>query len=198
MSNLSTHLASFHGYPIEIIDHNNQPWLTGEQVGLAIGVKHARRSINNLYNRHADEFTAEMTCVIDMVTQGQTRQIRIFSSRGAWMLAMWAQTERAKQFRQWVLDVLEQHTQSNEEKKADKLPATTGQIVLDQHEYIELLKAKITLLENGKRRRRAFTTEEKQQIITLHNQGKSRTEIGRLLGRNKSSIDGFLRKALRA
>lgn len=198
MSELSTHLASFHGYPIEIIDHNNKPWLTAEQIGLAIGIKHARTSVLRSYSRHADEFTDKMTCVVNVTTQGQSRQVRIFSPRGAWMLAMWAQTERAKQFRQWVLDVLEQHTQPQPEQKADKLPSTHSQVVLDQREYIDLLKAKITLLESGRRRRRDFTAEEKQQIITLHNQGKNNGEIGRLLGRGPSSIGGFLRKALRA
>jgi len=121
MSNISTHLASFNGYPIEVIDHHQQAWLTGEQIGLAIGLKHARIGANKLYNRHADEFTEKMTTVVDMGTvDGKQRQVRIFSSRGAWMLAMWAQTERAKQFRQWVLDVLETHQQPQADKPASK------------------------------------------------------------------------------
>lgn len=195
MSNLNTHLASFHGYPIEVIDHNNQPWLSAEQIGLAIGIKHARTSVLRSYSRHADEFTEKMTCVVNVTTQGQSRQIRIFSSRGAWMLAMWAQTERAKQFRQWVLDVLETHQQP----AAVPLAPTSlpGQITLDQSEYIELLKTKIEYLQNKPRTRRYFTDTEKKQIIALHAQGKNNGEIGRLLGRNPSSVGGYLRKALR-
>lgn len=41
-----THLADFNGYPIEIVDYNNQPWITGEQVGKALGIKHARTGIS--------------------------------------------------------------------------------------------------------------------------------------------------------
>lgn len=42
-----------------------------------------------------------------VATPGQTREVRLFSARGAHLLAMFARTERAKQFRRWVLDVLE-------------------------------------------------------------------------------------------
>lgn len=38
---------------------------------------------------------------------GQVREVRLFSARGAHLLAMLARTERAKDFRRWVLDVLE-------------------------------------------------------------------------------------------
>lgn len=111
MSTLSTHLADFHGYPIEIIDHNNQPWLTGEQVGKALGIKHARTGIRKLYDRHADEFTNDMTGEVDVTSPSGVQKTRIFSPRGAWMLGMWSQTDKAKRFRQWILDVLEKQTQ---------------------------------------------------------------------------------------
>lgn len=109
----ATHLADFHGYPIEIVDHQGKPWLKAEQIGFALGYKsdNARKGINKLYSSHAEEFTSEMTGVVDMATPGGTQKVRIFSPRGAWMLGMWAQTERAKLFRQWVLDVLEKQTQ---------------------------------------------------------------------------------------
>jgi len=109
MAQQPTYLADFHGYPIEIIDRHGQPWLTGEQIGLALGLKHPRRGINKIYNAHRDEFTPEMTTVTETVTVTGPKETRIFSPRGAWMLGMWCQTERAKDFRKWVLDVLEGH-----------------------------------------------------------------------------------------
>jgi len=108
MNNLHNHLADFNGTSIEITDYNGQHWLTGEQVGIAIGLKHPRQGITKLYNRHADEFTDEMAGeAIVGSPQGGKQKTRIFSPRGAWMLAMWAQTDKAKDFRAWVLDVLE-------------------------------------------------------------------------------------------
>ena len=44
---------------IAIIDPNGGKWLTAEQLGLALGFsdKRARDGVNNLYNRHLDEFS---------------------------------------------------------------------------------------------------------------------------------------------
>lgn len=43
---------------------------------------------------------------------GQRREVRIFSLRGAHLLGMLANTEPAKDFRRWILDVLENANQS--------------------------------------------------------------------------------------
>lgn len=37
------------------------------------------------------------------------QKIRVFSLRGAHLLGMFARSERAKQFRRWVLDLIEKH-----------------------------------------------------------------------------------------
>lgn len=65
------------------------------------------RQTNTLYRRHADEFTDSMTTVIKMQTAGGMQDVRIFSLRGCHLLGMFARSERAKEFRRWVLDVLD-------------------------------------------------------------------------------------------
>ena len=40
---------------------------------------------------------------------GGLQQVRVFSLRGAHLLGMLARTEKAKEFRRWVLDVIESH-----------------------------------------------------------------------------------------
>lgn len=64
--------------------------------------------VNRLYNRHSEEFTLSMTQLIELETAGGAQQVRVFSLRGAHLLGMLARTERAKEFRRWVLDVLEE------------------------------------------------------------------------------------------
>ena len=46
-------------------------------------------------------------CSVKLTEKGQTREVRIFSLRGAHLIAMFARTAIAKQFRKWVLDVLD-------------------------------------------------------------------------------------------
>ena len=100
--------ADFHGQALTIIDHAGQKWLTAEQVGLALGYAeaNARTGVTNLYNRHVDEFTEQDTCAINLMAQGQNRNTRIFSATGCQLLGFFANTTRAKAFRQWAKQVL--------------------------------------------------------------------------------------------
>lgn len=91
--------------------HNNQIWLTGKELAQALNYKNTK-SIANLFNENEDEFTPAMSLVIESVTNGingsQRRiKVRVFSLRGAHLIAMFARTEVAKEFRKWVLDILD-------------------------------------------------------------------------------------------
>ena len=49
-----------------------------------------------------------MSQVIESVTSGNYRKkVRVFSLRGAHLIAMFARTDVAKEFRRWVLDILD-------------------------------------------------------------------------------------------
>lgn len=96
----------FEDVEFDVIDIHNVPWLRGPQIAGALGYNRADR-IADLHARNADEFTPEMTQLVDLDTAGGRQQVRIFSPRGCYLLGMLARTERAKDFRRWVLDVLE-------------------------------------------------------------------------------------------
>ena len=100
-------VLTFENVDFEVVDIHNTPWLRGSQVASALGYKNHRTAISELYDRKTDEFTDEMTQLVDLDTAGGRQQVRIFSPRGCYLLGMLARTERAKAFRRWVLDVLE-------------------------------------------------------------------------------------------
>jgi len=102
--------AQFQGLDLSIIDHNGQKWLTAEQIGLALGYNPANASagIRNLYNRHADEFTEQDTCRINLMRQGQAREVLVFSATGCHLLSFFSNTPRAKAFRAWAKEALVQ------------------------------------------------------------------------------------------
>lgn len=106
---MNQHLpAEFNGKTFQIIQRDGKRWLTGEQVGLALGYAeaNARIGVQNLYGRHSDEFTEADTCVIKLMTQGQAREFRIFSDTGCIKLGFFANTPKAKEFRHWAAQVL--------------------------------------------------------------------------------------------
>lgn len=91
-------------------------WLTSADIAKALQYK-STKSITNLFNQNSDEFTSGMTQVIESVTSGNYRKkVRVFSLRGAHLIAMFARTTVAKEFRRWVLDILDREVQCQPEE----------------------------------------------------------------------------------
>jgi hypothetical protein len=101
-----TSVLVFEDVEFDVVDIHNVPWLRVGQLDLALGYE-KDGSVRKIYERNADEFTDEMTQIVDLDTAGGRQQVRIFSPRGCYLLGMLSRTERAKEFRKWVLDVLE-------------------------------------------------------------------------------------------
>lgn len=97
----------FQDTELSIIDHDGRPWLTSADVASSLGYSDTRK-VTHIYQRHSAEFREDMSTVLKMGTVGNIkRNTRIFSPRGCHLIAMFARTDRAKEFRKWVLDVLE-------------------------------------------------------------------------------------------
>lgn len=86
---------------------NDLPFLGVSQIATALHYTQSQRVVE-LYNRHADEFTPDMSFLTAIETNGGKQQIRVFSLRGCHLLAMFSKTPVAKEFRRWVLDLIEQ------------------------------------------------------------------------------------------
>lgn len=99
----------FNDFTFSTITRDNQPWFRSSELAHALGYKD-ENSVRRIYERNADEFTENMTQVVENLdTVNLTVRIRIFSLRGCHLLAMFARTPVAKAFRRWVLDVIEQY-----------------------------------------------------------------------------------------
>lgn len=102
---------NFHGMNLAPVQNVNGIWLTSADVAKALGYK-STKSISNLFAQYEDEFSSGMTMVIESVTNGingssRRMKVRVFSLRGAHLIAMFARTPVAKEFRRWVLDILD-------------------------------------------------------------------------------------------
>lgn len=98
---------TFQNTTLSVVDQNNQKWLPALEVGRALGYSNPSVSISQLYDRNKDEFTSSMTAIIEMDTASGMQKVRIFSLRGCWLLGMRSHTKVAKEFRKWVLDILD-------------------------------------------------------------------------------------------
>ena len=120
-------VLSFEGVELKIIDRDGQPWITSGDLGRALSYKRGGDQVATIYRQHAHEFCESMSQVIDCrdlpeytleapesaqtaesaVSGNLARKVRVFSPRGAHLIAMFARTAKAAAFRRWVLDVLE-------------------------------------------------------------------------------------------
>jgi prophage antirepressor-like protein len=99
----------FESTTFEVITRDDQPWLRLPQIGVALGYARGHK-IQQVFERNKAEFTDNMTAVVKLPTAGGEQDTRIFSLRGAHLLAMFARTAIAALFRKWVLDILDAQT----------------------------------------------------------------------------------------
>ncbi|HHF6202796.1 TPA: P22AR C-terminal domain-containing protein [Haemophilus influenzae] len=104
---------TFQNKTLSVINQHNQTYITASDLGNALEYSHPIQNVTKIYERNADEFTAEMTALIEMPTAGGLQKVRIFSLRGAHLIAMFARTKVAKDFRKWVLDILDREILQN-------------------------------------------------------------------------------------
>lgn len=96
-----TNVVTFNGKELELINQNNQLYMTLSQIASALEYNNSS-SINDILTRNQSEFDDEMTCLIK---HGRTR-VRIFNREGCWLIGMFARTPKAAEFRKWVLKTL--------------------------------------------------------------------------------------------
>ncbi|EPN1383133.1 BRO-N domain-containing protein [Providencia stuartii] len=101
---------TFQNITFEPIYQDGQLWFTSTELAKALGYSRTD-NVNRVYARNSDEFTDSMTTTVKMTLVRKTGEVdvmvRVFSLRGAHLIAMFASTPVAKEFRKWVLDILD-------------------------------------------------------------------------------------------
>ncbi|AOZ48902.1 BRO-N domain-containing protein [Chromobacterium vaccinii] len=162
-----TAVLSFQEVEFDVVDIHNRPWLRGQQISVALGYSRADQA-SDLFNRNADEFTEDMTQVVDLQTAGGSQSVRIFSPRGCYLLGMFARTERARDFRRWVLDVLEGHA-------APRVGAT-----MSQSQFMAALKYRRTLVRD------LASVQARGAAVELYS---DLVQLSRMLGKGVGSLE---------
>lgn len=106
----------FNDFTFSPVTRDSQPWFKSSEIARALGYKR-EDFLSKLYRKNADEFTPDMTQVVENLAERRNGvpgnlsdgRARIFSLRGCYALAMFARTPVAKAFRKWCLDVIEQY-----------------------------------------------------------------------------------------
>lgn len=118
---------NFQGKALVPVSNITGTWLTSSDLANALQYSNSR-AVTMIYNKYADEFTNGMTQVLTSSTSGNYRKkVRVFSLRGAHLIAMFARTPVAKEFRRWVLDILDREVEAT---SVENLPTDFHQRVM--------------------------------------------------------------------
>ncbi|PPE57082.1 hypothetical protein F152LOC_04129 [Pectobacterium brasiliense] len=125
---------AFHDVKFNCAHHNGTVWLRGTEIAEALGME-KKDAVSQIYHRNADEFTDGMTLTLKLRVKGfgggnSVKDVRVFSLRGAHLIGMFARTSLAKEFRKWVLDILD--TQIEAQAKKSRQSTATQLIPLRQ------------------------------------------------------------------
>ena len=199
----------FEGTNLTVIDHNDQRWLTAEQIGLALGYaeQNARDGIVRLFNRHKDEFTEDDTCTVKLTAQGQARDFRIFSATGCHLLSFFSNTPRAKQFRAWAKAVLAGQaatpgSMEGVEQRLGKVEHNLGimaenmaalvMISRQQAEKLDVTGRYIGLLEINQKGKVRVTRKKEAEALALRAQGMSMRDISAVLRISPTAVSQII------
>lgn len=154
-----SHSLCFNDFTFSPITRGNQPWIRATELARALGYGRENQ-VSRLYRNNADEFTPDMTQLVEITAQpqnGAEGRARIFSLRGCHLLAMFARTPVAKAFRKWVLDVIEQY--------GDRVPVAEPVTLNDK------------LISAAERAELKLIVDAKLSTYPAAVQGKARAEI---------------------
>lgn len=126
MNSVAKTELNFHGISLLPVPDLDGIWLTANQIGYALQYADDK-AVQRIYSRHIDEFTGRMARVVSLTTPSGRQATRVYSLRGAHLIAMFARTPVAKEFRRWVLDILDREI---EETGVDNLPTEFHQRVM--------------------------------------------------------------------
>ncbi|ENC9771331.1 TPA: BRO family protein [Citrobacter koseri] len=114
MSSLAISNFNFQGVTLKPVERAGDLWFSSADLAKALGYKKTD-AVTQIYSRYSDEFGANMSTTLRERVVRKTGSVemlvRFFSLRGAHLVAMFASTPKAKEFRRWVLDILDREVQ---------------------------------------------------------------------------------------
>ena len=101
---------AFRDVTFDVRTIRNTIYITSAQLAQALGYSR-EDAVGRIYERNADEFTSDMSQTVKLTVSGNYQKtVRLFSLRGCHLVAMFSRTPVAKEFRKWVLDILDKET----------------------------------------------------------------------------------------
>ncbi|MDE9570986.1 P22AR C-terminal domain-containing protein [Xenorhabdus bovienii] len=129
----NTNQLTFRSTVFNPVSHANKIWFTAVELARALEYKKSD-AVTQIYERNSDEFNSTMTETLKMSASDKSKgcednlqkTVRVFSLRGAHLVAMFSKTGVAKEFRKWILDILDREVEKESQAIKPKTRRSTA------------------------------------------------------------------------
>lgn len=98
--------ACFGEAQADIYKKGDEPYMTAEQLGNCLGYSHPRENINKIVQRNPYLKEGDFSCEVKMTSESGAKNTRIFNEDGIYEITFLAKTDKAREFRNWVRELL--------------------------------------------------------------------------------------------
>lgn len=121
-NNSQLQTASFDGIPVSIIDHNDEGWITGEDIGKALDyADDPRNAVRKIFERNREELEDYSVTVKLTATDNKQYNTRVYNEEGVMMIGFFSKQPKAVAFRRWAVKTLKDYRNSNQGLDSDTL-----------------------------------------------------------------------------
>jgi len=118
-----TLVLRFRGQDVRIVEVNGEHYIPAEDLGRILGFSEPRKAVLKIFERHREEIEPHSS-VVNLTTEAGLREVRVFNEIGAYLVAMFARTPRAKEVRLWLAS-LPKRLREFREAMRERMPAFT-------------------------------------------------------------------------
>ncbi len=90
---------------VDVYEHDGQIFLKGEDLGCMLELADPRNGVHNIFVRHEDELKPHSVTLKLIASDGKAYETRVYSETGAYLVAMFARSSKAKEVRQWLAEL---------------------------------------------------------------------------------------------
>lgn len=167
--------AMFHEVAVTVLEIDGKDFITAEDLGRCLGLADPRRSVHKIFRKNQNELEDHVGVAELATPLGGVQSVRLFTETGCNLIAMFARTPRAKEFRRWLAQL---------PRRVRELAGTTREQLM-RAEAREVEKALGVLMSLGTD---SLGLDGLIRLVWLRRQGLTQKEAGAALGVHKDTV----------
>jgi len=97
-------VVKYQGMSVRVVVRENANYIPAKDLGEILGFSEPRKAVLKIFERNREEL-APHSGIVKLTTLGGVQKTRVFTETGAYLVAMFARTPKAKEMRRWLAEL---------------------------------------------------------------------------------------------